>query len=136
MAIMYNCGRDWTYDLYAEDVKIYGTEDVESGENYVGYFISTIKSRAAKFLEEWKANHGGKLYDHGYVDDAFAESVSDYFSDFYKDAYNQRPHLPMWFYIHPLGLPMQEDTARMFCANPIEDAIEGARDARRDMVLY
>ena len=133
---MYSCGRDWTYDRYIEDVKVYGAEDKSDGEDYVGYFIATIKTIAGKFVDDWKASHDGKLYDHGWVGDAFAESIRDFFSDFYKDAYGQRPHLPMWFYIHPLGLPMQEDTVRMFCANPIEDAIEGARSARLGRVFY
>ena len=121
---------DWTFDLYLEDLKKYGMEDVNARDNYNAYFVSYIKREANKFLEQWKKEHDGKLYDHGYVGDAFAKTFRDWFSDFYKDTYNQRPHLPNWFYIHPLGLPMQEDTARLFCANPLEEAAEEAKRTR------
>ena len=127
---------DWTYDKYLEDVKLYGIEDKSNGEDYNSYFISRIKKAANKFLEDWKAKHDGKLYDHGWVGDAFAATLTDWFSDFYKDTYNQRPHLPTWFYVHPLGLPMQEDTIRTFCASPIENAAEEARFRRESMPLW
>lgn len=136
MAIVFNCASDWTYDLFTEDVKIYGIEDKTNGEDYHSYFISYVKRAADRFLNEWKAQHNGHLYDHGWVGDAFAERIRDWFSDFYKDTYNQRPHLPMWFYVHPLGLPMSEDTARTFCANPIGDAADEARFRRERMPLW
>ena len=121
---------DWTYDRYLEAVKMYGIEDKSNGEDYTQYFISFIKRAASKFLENWKKEHNDKLYDHGYVGDAFAATLMDWFSDFYKDTFNQRPHLPIWFYINPLGLPMMEDTARSFCASPKEDAAEEAKFRR------
>lgn len=136
MAIMINCGRDWTYDLYLQDVKVYGMEDKSNGEDYNAYFVAYLKRAAARFLEEWKKQHDGKLYDHGYVGDAFANKIREWFSDFYKDTYRQRPHLPMWFYVHPLGLPMSEDTARLFCANPVDEAATEANHARQSLPLW
>lgn len=127
---------DWTYDKYLEAIKIYGIEDNTNGEDYTAYFVSYMKRAAKKFLEKWKKEHNGKLYDHGYVGDAFKETLMDWFSDFYKDTFNQRPHLPWWFYIHPLGLPMSEDTARMFCADPMEDAADEARFRRNSMPIW
>lgn len=121
---------DWTYDLYIEDVKKYGIDD--NGESYTSYFISDVKRTAEKFVSKWKSEHDNKLYDHGWVGDAFAENLLDWFSDFYKEAYNQRPHLPIWYYVHPLGLPMSEDTIRTFCANPIEEAVEEAKRMRNN----
>ena len=121
---------DWTYDLYLEDLKKYGDNEGDSADNYNDYFISHIKSAAAKFLDDWKKQHNGKLYDHGWAGDEFARGMMGWFSDFYKDTYGQRPHLPTWYYVHPLGLPMSEDTARLFCANPIEDAATAAKEAR------
>ena len=128
MAILINCAKDWTYDLYLEDSRKFGPES--NGDEYNAYFMGYMKRAAARFLAKWKEQHDGKLYDRGYVGDAFAESIREWFSDFYKDAYRQRPHLPMWFYVHPLGLPMQEDTARMFCAHPVEEAVRAAKEAR------
>jgi hypothetical protein len=133
MAIMINCAQDWTYDLYVRDVKTYGAEDKSNGENYNAYFVAYMKRAAARFLANWKEQHDGKLYDLEYVGDAFARSIREWFSDFYKDTYRQRPHLPMWFYVHPLGLPMQEDTARMFCAKPVDRAIQEARTVRESI---
>lgn len=135
MAIMINCGRDWTYDLYLQDVKVYGMEDKSNGEDYNAYFVAYIKRAADRFLAKWKEQHDGKLYDciYGWVGDAFARSITDWFSDFYKDTYRQRPHLPMWFYVQPLGLPMSEDTARMFCANPVDEAAIEANHTRQSM---
>ena len=131
MAIIFNCAQDWTYDKYVEDIKLYGS-DFEDSSNYTGYFMGFMKRSVERFLTKWNAAHDGKLYakGYGYAGDAFVNSLGDWFSDFYKDAYGQRPHLPMWFYIHPLGLPMQEDTARMFCASPVEDAEENAKAVR------
>lgn len=138
MAIVYNCAQDWTYDKYAEDIKIYTDEDKDYGDDYNGYFVSFMKRSVKRFLDKWNRQHDGKLYasGYGYAGDEFADSIRDWFSDFYKEAYGQRPHLPMWFYIHPLGLPMREDTARMFCADPIEDAMTEARHARQSIPLW
>lgn len=133
MAIVINCGRDWTYDLYLEDLKVYGTEDKSNGEDYHEYFTAFLKRASVRFLDRWKSEHDGKLYDGGYVGDAFADRIREWFSDFYKETYNQRPHLPMWFYVHPLGLPMQDDTARMFCADPVSDAATEANHTRQSL---
>ena len=137
MAMFINCSRDWTYDLYTEDVKKYGA-DVDTntaGVDYNAYFMGYMKRTVERFMSRWNEKHNGKMYAPGYgwAGDEFADSISEWFSDFYKEAYGQRPHLPMWFYVHPLGLPMSEDTARGFCANPVADAEDEARFARTNM---
>lgn len=135
MAIVINCAQDWTYDLFLEDLKKYN-EDFNDTDNYTGYFIGYLKRSVKRFLDKWNRAHDGKMYVRGYgwSGDKFADEIADCaFSDFYKEAYGQRPHLPMWFYVHALGLPMQEDTARMFCANPVERATEEAIRARENL---
>ena len=132
MAIMFNCAQDWTYDLYLEDCKKYSA-DTEDTSQFRAYFMGYVKRSVQRFLVKWNGAHDGHLYASGYgwAGDEFASEISDWsFSDFYKEAYGQRPHLPMWYYVHPLGLPMLEDTARMFCADPIQDAADAAREAR------
>ena len=131
MAIVINFAHDWTYDKYVADVKAYGVDENDA-DNYNAYFIGYMKRSVARFLEKWNRDHDGCLYakGYGYAGDGFAATLQDWFSDFYKEAYGQRPHLPMWFYVHPLGLPMQEDTVRAFCASPIEEACGEARAAR------
>lgn len=133
MAMMINCAQDWTYDLFIRDIERFGDEDKSGGTDYNEGFVSYLKRNAKRFLDDWKKKHDGKLYDGGYVGDAFAERILDWFSDYYKDTYNQRPHLPMWFYVHPLGLPMEGDTARLFCASPMDDAMEMAKQNRENL---
>ena len=125
---------DWTYDLYIEDLKTYGIED-ENSDNYNAYFVAKVKKYVAEFLAKWNEAHDGKLYVRhlGYAGDEFAKDMGEWFSDFYKDTYNQRPHLPTWFYVHPLGLPTSEDTLRTFCASPVEDAVESAKYVREHL---
>lgn len=119
---------DWTYDEFLADVAQYG-KDEDDPSNYRAYFIGYLKRSVERFLAKWNRAHDGKLYAKGYgwAGDEFADGWLDGFSDFYKEAYGQRPHLPNWFYIHPLGLPMSEDTARRFCASPIMDAADEAK---------
>ena len=129
MAIMINCARDWTYDKYVEDVKA-----VKAGheiDTYSKEFVQSIIKSADKFLESWKAEHDGKYYDHGWVGDAFKDRLYDMdFSDWYKEAYNQRPHLDYWYYVHVLGLPMRGDSSRLFDDDPVGDAMEYAKYTR------
>ena len=129
---------DWTYDLFVEDSKaykdtpikgVYPSRDAVARE----VFMRWLKSFARDFKNEWCHNHAGRLYDRhdGYVGDAFADVLMDtFFSDLYKDAYCQRPHLPIWYYVTVLGLPMLEDMPRTFCAEPVEDAVMSAKLAR------
>ena len=124
---------DWTFDLFVEDFNKYNISYAGDSENYNEYFISNFKTAAEDFLADWKALHDGHLYDRkdGYVGDAFAKSVRDWFSDLYKETYYQRPHLPMWYYVHLTKLPMSEDMARLFCSSPIEGAVNDAKRARK-----
>lgn len=128
---------DWSYDLFYDDMKKYNatprkgvhcSSNADSRESFVVWF----KNEARDFKADWIEN-GKKMYDpyEGWIGDAFARILSDMcFSDFYKDTYGQRPHLPVWFYVHLLELPMNEDTARLFCANPIKEAINDAQTMR------
>ena len=129
---MYN---DWTFDEFMEDAKLYHETPFKGvypdSSNYRKYFMVWFKNAARDFKAKWLEAHP-YLYDRydGYVGDAFAKTLNDWFSDFYKDTYGQRPHLPRWYYVHAVGLPQSEDTARTFCADPIRDAIFNAQEAR------
>lgn len=130
---------DWTFDLFMEDCSLYKAtpikgvhcrRDASDREKFMVWF----KNRARDYLEKWNKSHDG-LYDRydGYIGDRFAEDLDKMlFSDFYKETYNQRPHLPRWFYVHALGLPMSEDIARTFCAYPVQEAIEEAKSYREN----
>ena len=126
---------DWTYDLFNADAEQYTA--LESMKQTWGCsrrdLMEYLKTAAQEFISDWMKSHKG-LYDRadGYIGDAFGnEILSDgWFSDFYKDVYGQRPHLPIWFYVRVTGLPQQEDTIRLFCDDPIDRAVENAKWVR------
>lgn len=136
MATMINCGRDFTFDLFTEDMKVfgeYGRKDAPLREQFVRW----LKREAKEFKENWVNKYNKNLFNmhEGYIGDAFKNHLYESeFSDFYKDAYGQRPHLDLWFYVHAVGFPTSEDFARTFCASPVQDAIENAEQTRIEML--
>ena len=133
MAIIFDFAQDWTYDLFMEDVNKYNATPMHGvypnpNSSDREKFMTWLKGLARDYMLDWNKDHKG-LYDRydGYIGDLFKEElVLNNFSDRYKDVYGQRPHLSYWFYIHVIGLPMQEDIARTFCATPVDDAIDEA----------
>lgn len=140
MAHMFVGGQDWTYDMFKEDADKYKATACKGvyprkDADYREYFMVTFKGYIRDFVAKWDKTHNGRRYDdyEGWIGDAFAREDmfhNDYFSDFYKDAYGQRPHLSLWYYIHLMGLPMLEDTGRTFCASPVENAVDNAKWTR------
>ena len=136
--MMLMCGNDWTYDMFVEDAKKYQAKPMRgiycsSRASDREKFMTWFKGCARDFKEAWLKEHDGRMYDRydGYIGDAFKRELPDMcFSDYYKDVYNQRPHLDRWYYIHLLDLPMSEDTARTFCAWPIKEAVNEAQRNR------
>lgn len=128
---------DFTFDMFVEDAELYTATPIKgvycnSNASDRKRFMAAMKNAVRDFIAEW---NNGKMYrnDCGWewIGDAFAEYLSEMnFSDMYKDAYGQRPHLHAWYYVHVLGLPMLGDTSRTFCAYPIEDAIGRAKMVR------
>ena len=139
MAMMINCATDWTYDMFIEDSKKYNATPIKGvhcsrNASAEECFMTWFKNCARDFRIKWESK-GRRDYDdrYGYIGDAFAKDIIAYdcFSDYYKDTYGQRPHLPMWFYIRAIkNMPMREDIARTFCAWPVENAIEDAKRNR------
>ena len=137
MAVMINCATDYTYDLFVEDMEKYTATPIRgvhcrrnAGDRE--RFARTMKNMVRDYKEEWAA-HSDKVYDkmYGWIGDGFIFFFFfSCFSDLYKDTYNQRPHLDMWFYVTALGLPTGQDVFRTFCSSPVEDAIEAARRNR------
>ena len=126
---------DWTFDYFVNDINAYGVEDKNS-KNYNAYFVAMIKEIANEFKDKWNEENSGKASSrgNGWNGDAFNEWFDwSWFSDFYKDTYGQRPHLPKWYYTKMLGFCQTEDTFRTFCAEPIEDAIWYAQETRKQL---
>lgn len=130
---------DWTYDLFFEDSKLYkamprkGVYPRRNASDRERFMI-WLKNAVRDFRAEWKAA-GRNDWDlrRGWIGDAFAAQLGKMgFSDYYKDVYNQRPHLETWYYVHAIGLPTGQDTIRMFCSSPIENAVESAKRIREE----
>ena len=138
MAFMINCATDWTFDMFMEDMAKYKAtprkgvhvrRDASERESFAVWF----KNAARDFEAEWFKTHKYR-FDGEWIGDAFARELDGMcFSDFYKDTYGQRPHLARWFYVHALGFQQTGDVARTFCAEPVEDAVESARETRAAM---
>ena len=128
---------DWTYDLFMEDAGLYHATPRRGvyprcDAGIREHFMTWFKGCARDFKSKWYETHE-HAYDtrDGYIGDAFARELGKMcFSDFYKDTYNQRPHLSSWYYVRALDFPMNEDVARMFCATPVEDAMRAAKRTR------
>lgn len=138
MAIMINCAQDWTYDMFLEDVKIYTALPIKgvhcrANASWRERFMRDLKTFVRDFEKKWLEEHDGHRYDRcdGWIGNDFERAMFDWdFSDYYKDAYGQRPHLSMWYYVHAFGFQHSEDVSRTFCAHPIEDAIRNAKYVR------
>ena len=138
MAIMMNCAQDWTYDMFLEDVKLYTPLPIKgvhcrANASWREQFMRNLKTFARDFEEKWIEEHEGHIYDRydGWIGNAFERALINWdFSDYYKDAYGQRPHLDTWYYVHALGFHHSEDVSRMFCADPVEDAVINAQYVR------
>lgn len=141
MAQVFNCGFDFTYDMFVEDANKYTATPIKgvhcrANADAREKFMRHLKNLVRDYKDDWMQEHDNHMYDRydGWIGDGFASRVlmDGFFSDYYKDTYGQRPHLPVWFYITVLGLPADEDVARTFCARPVEDAVERAKAVREN----
>ena len=98
-----------------------------------------LKNFVRDFSEEWHREHNTThdYADYEWIGNAFARELGDWlFSDYYRDTYNQRPHLALWFYVTVLGLPHSEDVGRTFCSHPVEEHVEWAKELREKYEHY
>ena len=112
MAIMVNFATDWTFDMFLEDCKSYKALPIKGvrcpkGASDRERFIASVKLHCNEFVE---ANKQAFTNEHGILlryelGEALKQSLdrSLYFSDYYKDVYNQRPHLDRDLYLTALG---------------------------------
>ncbi len=98
MAVMYNCGVDWTYDLAYEDAKKASALPLPRGvhrrcENDGVALFTYMKTAVKRTISDtpW--------------DDSWEEGIDwSFVSDWYKDAYGQRPHFGKWDWRGLLGV--------------------------------
>ena len=113
MAIISCCAIDWSFDQFYEDMKsvtalplrngVYSAKNLTEGQKLCQW----LKTEA-KFYAADNQKNGVYLNDtYEYVGDSFANRLGEMlFSDWYKDAYNQRPHFDKAFVSMLCGLPV------------------------------
>ena len=118
MAIMINCAQDWSFDMALADAKKATALPLVRGvhrhfESLGVALFSHLKTSARAFEQEFRARNNGHLYSNfeGYCGDAWlASGALECVSDWYKDAYNQRPHFDKRVFAMLCGLPTGIDT--------------------------
>lgn len=135
MAIMISCATDWTFDLFVEDAKTFKALPIKgvhcrSNASSAERFISQLKF----ICNSWIAENKGKCesWELERAFEYFFENEIN-FSDMYKDAYNQRPHLDPIYYMYALGYNEYINTlAYTFCSSSMKEKIAShAEEAKR-----
>lgn len=135
-----SCANDWTFDYFMEDAKLYNATAIKGvypnrnasdREKFMVWFKNFARDFKIDWLKKYKKIY---VFPYGYCGDAFKKALyNSCFSDYYKDVYNQRPHLDYWYYVQATGLHTEEDTARTFCASPVESAVDMAKWVRKKL---
>lgn len=159
MAIMINCAHDWSFDLFVADCNSYKALPIKGvycrqGASDNEVFISTLK----RICNDWIRDNtecftvrgiNSSNCEYSYVEycdmaDALWSFLCNevYISDWYKDIYNQRPHLDKDLYLWALGYHDLVDTL-LWCGlsfrrmnDIIGDFVHSARDIRIRMEEY
>lgn len=142
MAKMINCGIDWTSDLAYEDSKKATALPLRKGvrracESDGVQLFQYLKTSAKFFMKDWAKKYGSKLYDNreGYAGDAWLRTLDmSWISDWYKDAYNQRPHFMYELFAMMVGLPTNADTTFTWTYHSLEEYVEDAKINRLELV--
>lgn len=141
MAIMISCATDWTLDLFIADMNKAKALPLRKGVHLSSkatseeHFCTWLKTSAKFFLEDWLAEHDGRIYDRydGYVGDAWLYQISDCLSDWYKDTYNQRPHFYKEYFAKACNLPTNADIllfGSLGGSTPFENDLRSAKRNR------
>ena len=118
MAIMINCATDWTFDKFFADCKEYDALPIKgvhrpkaSAEEA---FVASVKLYIKEFIEANRERFSTPIgtLDKRPLKEALSYFLDRelYFSDWYKDTYNQRPHLDVDLYLWALGFEEAVDT--------------------------
>lgn len=150
MAIMFNCANDWSFDKFVTDCNSYKALPIKGvycrrGASDNEVFIATLKL----ICNEWIADNTQRFTyinecnGHSHVDyEEMGEWLWSYLcqevyiSDWYKDIYNQRPHLDKDLYLWALGYHNMVNTLSwrgLSCRTMddiVNDYVHGAKKVR------
>lgn len=141
MAIMINCAVDWTFDEFVADMEsvkalpmrrgVYSAKNLTERQK----FCQRIKTEAKYFAQDNSDNGTYLKYSYDYVGDAFARELEGWFSDWYKDVYNQRPHFDYAYVAMLCDLPVFYEHG--FCdggkRRRMQEHIDMAKRCREEM---
>ena len=111
---------DWTIDKFfktCQNVKPLPIKGVHVGQNATEQerFCIELKTAFKDFCAKWD----------GSLEDLFKSFSCDYnFSDWYKEVFNQRPHLPVEFYLYAMGY--ESVGGIRFCMPPFKNDVDDA----------
>ena len=99
--------RDWSFDRFVEacGVKAQPIKGVYAPSSYTDAqkFVYYLKHDFAAYLADIYARYDFNPRLDG-LEHVFERFCNEWdFSDYYKDVFNQRPHLPSEFYLYALG---------------------------------
>ena len=128
---------DWSYDLFfkaCETTKalpikgVYPSRNASDEKRFVAFLKSDFKDYKENLERE---------YDTTYLslEDVFERFCREYnFSDWYKDTFNQRPHLDASFYLYAMGY--ENVGGLRFCMSPFADDVEEALWSAKEYRKY
>lgn len=128
MAIMINCANDWTFDLFADAMDSVKALPLAHGVRPSANLTDAQKlcvyvKTAIKF-----ANFDMYMHEEECIKDVLNGM---YFSDWYKDVFNQRPHFDAYLIGALCGVyGSKYSIARWTWDNPIEEHKRMAREKR------
>lgn len=117
MAIMFNCAHDWSFDQFVADCNSYKALPIKGvycrrGASDNEVFIATLKRICNEYIADNTQRFTYVNERNGYTHVDYEEMGEwlwsylcheIYISDWYKDVYNQRPHLDKDLYLWALG---------------------------------
>lgn len=118
---------DWSFDKFYETCQttkaipikgVYPSSKASKEERFVAF----LKRDFADYIAKYES-----LYDCRFVriEDIFKAFANEYcFSDYYKDIFNQKPHLDTSFYLYAMGYT--NVGGLRFCMQPFSVDIENA----------
>lgn len=133
---------DFTFDMFVETLGTCKALPLAHGvyrnfgDDCASEFCTWLLTEAKEFKTHWSALYGDKRYaDRLYIGNAFMNYIDwSFFSDYYKDAFNQRPHLDRDLYVSALGFETNHDTIRAWSNMGVDYYSNRAKDIRAEML--
>ena len=118
---------DWSFDLFFETCQttkalpikgVHPSRNASEAEAFVAWLKADFRDWLERMYEEYDCSRES-------LEDMFKMYAREsFFSDCYKDAFNQRPHLKPAFYLFAMGY--ENVGGLRFCMSPFSDDVADA----------